>query len=100
MTVDELRDSLGRAEPPAGLSPLLRALWLDGRGDWSGAHAIAQDDASKEAAWVHAYLHRKEGDHGNAAYWYGQARRAPFAGSLDEEWATIASVLIGLAPGR
>jgi hypothetical protein len=100
MTVDELRDSLARAEPPADLSPLLRALWLDGRGDWNGAHAIAQDDSSKEAAWVHAYLHRKEGDHGNAAYWYAQARRAPFSGSLEEEWATLASTLIGLAPGR
>jgi hypothetical protein len=100
MTVDELRGSLGRDQPPVGLSPLLRALWLDGRGDWSGAHAIAQDDGSRDAAWVHAYLHRKEGDHGNAAYWYRQAGRAPFSGSLDEEWATIASALIGLVGKR
>jgi hypothetical protein len=100
MTVDELRDSLGRAQPPAGLTPLLNALWLDGHGDWNGAHNIAQDDASREAAWVHAYLHRKEGDESNAGYWYRQAGRAPFAGSLEEEWATIASALIGLAGGR
>lgn len=94
MTVDELRASLDCPEPPAGLPALVLALWLDGRGDWSGAHGMAQDDESREAAWVHAYLHRKEGDAGNAAYWYGQSRRAPFAGTLEEEWAAIARLLL------
>jgi hypothetical protein len=94
MTVDELRAALKHPQPPAGLAPLLRALWLDGRGDWDGAHGIAQDDDSREAAWVHAYLHRKEGDEGNAGYWYRRAGRAPFSGSLEDEWEAIARMLL------
>jgi hypothetical protein len=94
MTVDELRAALKRSQPPAELTPLVRALWLDGRGDWSGAHGIAQDDGSREAAWVHAYLHRKEGDEGNAAYWYRRAGRPPFSGPLEEEWEAIAGMLL------
>jgi hypothetical protein len=95
MTLDELRASLADAQPPAEISPLVRALWLDGRGDWNGAHGAAQDDESRDGAWVHAYLHRKEGDHGNAAYWYGRASRAPCSGDLDEEWELIARTLLG-----
>ncbi|HXN32818.1 MAG TPA: hypothetical protein VN894_13195 [Polyangiaceae bacterium] len=93
MTVDELRLSLKQAEPPAGLSPLLRALWLDGRGDWTGAHGLAQEDRSREGAWVHAYLHRKEGDNDNAAYWYQRAARAPCTDDLAGEWESIARAL-------
>jgi hypothetical protein len=78
------------------LPPLLRALWLDAHGDWSGAHEIAQDVETKDGAWVHAYLHRKEGDAGNAAYWYGQARRPVMSGNLEDEWRAItASLLAG-----
>jgi hypothetical protein len=94
MTVDDLRAALKRSQPPAELAPLLHALWLDGRGDWNGAHGIAQDDSSREAAWVHAYLHRKEGDEGNAAYWYQRAGRAPFPGALEQEWEAIARLLL------
>jgi hypothetical protein len=94
MTLEELRAALAHPRAPAGLPPLLHALWLDARGDWDGAHAVAQDDPSAEAAWVHAYLHRKEGDQGNAGYWYGRAGRARFSGSLDEEWEAIARVLL------
>jgi hypothetical protein len=94
MTLDELRAAIQEPQPPPGLSPLLKALWLDARGDWNGAHGIAQDDDTREAAWVHAYLHRKEGDDGNAAYWYGRARRSPYSGSLDQEWEAIAQLLI------
>lgn len=95
MTVEQLRASLAQPLPPADLSPLVRALWLDGHGDWSGAHAIAQDQEGRDGAWVHAYLHRKEGDHGNAAYWYGQAGRTPCSGDLQEEWELIARTLLG-----
>jgi hypothetical protein len=95
MTVEELRAALAHPRPPAGLPPLLLALWHDGRGDWDGAHAVAQDDPSTEAAWVHAYLHRKEGDQGNAAYWYRRAGRSPYSGTLDEEWEAIARALLG-----
>jgi hypothetical protein len=93
MTVDDLRASLKAAGPPPNLSPLLRALWLDASGDWSGAHGIAQEDESRNGAWVHAYLHRKEGDEGNAAYWYRRAARPPYTGRLDEEWEVIARSL-------
>jgi hypothetical protein len=96
MTLDELRLSLAQAEPSTSLSPLLRALWLDARGDWTGAHHIAQDDDSREGAWVHAFLHRKEGDNGNAAYWYRRASRAPATGGLGDEWEVIARALLTL----
>jgi hypothetical protein len=95
MTVEELRAALAHDRPPAGLSPLLLALWHDGRGNWDGAHAVAQDDPSPEASWVHAYLHRKEGDPSNAGYWYRRAGRPSYSGSLDEEWEAIARALLG-----
>lgn len=94
MTLDELRATLHDKDPPAGLSPLLRALWLDARGDWRGAHLVAQDVDDADGAWVHAYLHRKEGDRGNARYWYGQAGRSEATSTLDEEWAQIAGALL------
>jgi hypothetical protein len=78
--------------------PPLRALWLDARGDWDGAHKCvdARDDAS--GMWVHAYLHRKEGDLANARYWYARAGRTPQQGPLDEEWAEIATALLAAPP--
>jgi hypothetical protein len=63
----------------------LLALWWDGKGDWERAHAIAQDVDGAEGAWVHAYLHRKEGDLGNAAYWYRVAGRGVAVGDLRRE---------------
>ena len=95
MTVDDLRASLGDPEPPPHLGPLLKALWLAGRGDWDGAHSIAQDVEGSSGAWVHAHLHRKEGDAGNAAYWYRLAARPVCTGDLDAEWADIARSLLG-----
>ena len=94
MTLDELRATIRQPQPPPGLSPLLKALWLDARGDWNGAHGIAQDDDTREAAWVHAYLHRKEGDPSNAGYWYRRAGKSPATVSLGEEWDTIAAALL------
>jgi hypothetical protein len=81
--------SLSAAAPPEGMSPLLRALWLDGKGDFAGAHAIAQDVPDTDGALVHAYLHRKEGDPSNAGYWYRRARETPAQGSLDAEWEAL-----------
>jgi hypothetical protein len=80
--------------PPAEIAPLLRALWLDAQGDWAAAHALAQDDATPDGAWVHAYLHRREGDIGNAHYWYARARRAPSSAPLEAEWREIAGHLL------
>ena len=76
--------SLEGAAPPPGLAPLLQALWHERRGDWERAHAIAQDIEGVDAAWVHAYLHRREGDYGNAGYWYRHARRASRAYRLND----------------
>lgn len=93
MTEAEFRDSLKTENPPDGLSIPLRALWHDARGNWDRAHDTLQDDDSRESAWVHAYLHRKEGDSSNAAYWYHRARQPEARGPLDDEWSAIVSAL-------
>jgi hypothetical protein len=94
MTLADFQQSVTHADPPPTLSPELRALWHDARGDWHAAHETVQDSAGAAAAWVHAYLHRKEGDEGNARYWYQRARQPVFTGSLDAEWAHIAGALL------
>lgn len=76
-------------EEAGAFSGVLLALWWDGRGDWERAHAIAQDVAGRDGAWVHAYLHRKEGDLGNAGYWYRQAGRPVARGELRTEWEAM-----------
>ncbi|NMJ42269.1 hypothetical protein GWK16_13530 [Roseomonas sp. JC162] len=72
-----------------GLPPLLAALWWDARGDWARAHEIAQSVETADGSWVHAYLHRKEGDLGNADYWYRRAGRRRPGVTLAEEWADL-----------
>jgi len=91
MTVDELRAATNVSELP----PLVRALWHDARGEWDAAHHLAQDIEDTDAAWVHAYLHRKEGDLGNAAYWYERASQPVATDALDLEWRRIALHLLG-----
>ena len=82
--------------PPAGLAPPLGALWWDRRGDWDRAHAaVAEDAQGRDAAWVHAYLHRREGDAGNALYWYRRAGRPAASAPLAAEWDEIAAALLG-----
>jgi hypothetical protein len=94
MTFDELEAAAAsRTPPPAGAPPLVRALWHDATGDWDGAHRLAQDVESDQGAWVHAYLHRREGDIGNAHYWYRRAGRPPATGTLEDEWREIAAAL-------
>jgi hypothetical protein len=88
------RESLTCAEPPPGLTLALRALWYDAKGDWEAAHAAAQADDGGAGDWVHAYLHRKEGDASNAAYWYRRVRKPFFSGSLDAEWQEITVALL------
>jgi hypothetical protein len=94
MTLDEFRHTLASQEPPADLTSALIALWHDGRGDWTRAHETAQDIDTPAGAWVHAYLHRKEGDAGNAGYWYRRAGRPIASGSLDSEWNEIVTALL------
>jgi hypothetical protein len=90
MTVEEFLET--EAEEFDGA---LLALWWDGKGDWGKAHEIAQDVVGADGAWVHAYLHRKEGDVGNAGYWYRRAGRDVARGDSRVEWATIVTEMLG-----
>ena len=94
MTPSAFKRSLAGKKPPAGLSAALAALWWAGNDDWSKAHEIVMNEDGSDCAWVHAYLHRLEGDRDNARYWYRQARREPATGGLPAEWATIAAALL------
>ena len=96
MDLKGFKNSLSQATPPAGLSLALQALWYEARGDWHKAHHLAQEEGSVSGAWVHAYLHRKEGDTGNAAYWYSRAGRPSSELLFDEEWEEIARALLAL----
>jgi len=86
--------SLSDNEPSADLPVPLKALWFAARGDWERAHTLVMNDESREAAWVHAYLHRVEGDLSNARYWYVQAGRKPAHGALEMEWSVISQTLL------
>jgi hypothetical protein len=91
MAVDEKRfhESLNQAVCPPEFNVLQQALWHDGKGDWHTAHDLIDDLTSAEAAWVHAYLHRKEGDLGNADYWYRRAGKSRSQQSLESEWQAL-----------
>jgi hypothetical protein len=95
MTVEDFLRTLTAAEPPAGLSLALAGLWWNAKGDWTLAHASAQQDEGPEGSWVHVYLHRKEGDNVNAGYWYGRAGKPVCRESLDAEWLGIVRQLLG-----
>ena len=94
MSFEEFRASLQGKKPPGSLSDALQALWYDGKGDWHRSHDIAQEIHSLDGSWIHAYLHRKEGDHGNAAYWYSRANRPVCKSSLEDEWTGIVNELL------
>ena len=93
MTFDEFRLTLEQPARPHELSPELQALWEAARGNWHAAHEIAQEIGSAAGSWIHAYLHRQEGDLSNAAYWYRRAGQPVAKDSLDEEWERIAATL-------
>ena len=95
MTFEEFLATIGSGAKPEGLSRGLEALWFDARGEWDAAHERVQDEPTRAAAWVHAYLHRKEGDEANAAYWYSGADRPASRESLTREWESIARALLG-----
>jgi hypothetical protein len=94
MTLQEFRNSLRSDEPPEHLSLALAGLWWDAKGDWTRAHESAQQDEGPSGAWVHAYLHRKEGDNSNAEYWYRRASKTPSRAPLAREWTEIAESLL------
>jgi membrane associated rhomboid family serine protease len=94
MDIDTLRRSLGDPAPPAGLAPALRALWHLGRDEWDAAHAVVQDADDEDSAWVHAHLHRVEGDLSNARYWYRRAQQPESTAELAQEWQSIVAHLL------
>jgi hypothetical protein len=89
--------SLSRRTPPDDLSAALASLWWAKKGDWNTAHRIITDEQSRDAAWVHAYLHRVEGDLSNACYWYRQAHKPVATGDLEIEWAAITGAMLARA---
>jgi hypothetical protein len=93
-TLAEFRDTLSSDSPPAQLSATLLALWHDAKGHWDTAHTVAQDIDGRDGSWIHAYLHRKEGDSGNAAYWYRRAGKPVSRLSLEDEWDQIVTDLV------
>ncbi len=98
MSFAEFQQAIARETSPAGdWSGAVQALWHDARGDWGKAHDCAQADHGRAGSWVHAYLHRKEGDFGNAGYWYARAGRSKPTQdvALETEWAAIARELVG-----
>jgi len=95
MTYEQFADSVSQSAPPDNISILLKALWLDAKGDWEAAHNIAQSSEGTRAYdHLHAYLHRVEGDTFNAGYWYRRAGVEVFKGSLKEEWKSIVQSLL------
>jgi hypothetical protein len=94
VTLEAFKETLSDPNPP-DVSPALVALWHDARGDWEKSHNVAQDVDDAGGSWVHAYLHRKEGDLGNASYWYRRAHRPVASDSLKEEWVRIVTELLG-----
>ena len=94
MNLTDLKKSLETGTPPKGASVYLNALWYDAKGDWQKAHELIQDLSDKTASWIHAYLHRKEGDTWNADYWYNKAGKTRPRTTLEEEWEHIATALL------
>src|SRR5437868_536237 len=98
MNLGEFTASVACPAPPSDLAPPLRALWWAAQGDWEKAHKIVMKDESREAAWVHAYLHRVGGDVSNAGYWYRAAGKPIEDGALEREWNAIAAALLRRGP--
>ena len=94
MTLEEFKQSITANNPSAELPHALAGLWWDAKGDWDRAHSSAMLDKSPDGSWVHAYLHRKEGDRENAGYWYGRAEKPFSEDSLEDEWESIAREIL------
>lgn len=96
MDIDIFKNSLNQKNPPEEITDPLKALWIEANGDWDTAHRIVQVRNDRDSMWVHAYLHRKEGDVGNSSYWYHRANMPMSTLSFDEEWHEIAIELLDL----
>jgi hypothetical protein len=95
VSMADFKTSLANATPAPGLAPPLAALWWAAKGDWDAAHKIVMNEDTKDAAWVHAYLHRVEGDLSNAGYWYRRAGKPEAKDTLEAEWQRIVGALEG-----
>jgi hypothetical protein len=89
MTIDEYKATLLESNPPPHFNVQLKSLWHDGKGNWEAAHDLAQEIHTTDGSWIHAYLHRKEGDRSNASYWYKMANKPFPSVSLDKEWEQL-----------
>lgn len=94
LTKTRFRDNLQDNQPPQGITVVLQALWYDAKGDWDKAHELVQDLPGPTAAWIHGYLHRKEGDNWNANYWYAKAGHTMPAATLAEEWESLVTAML------
>jgi hypothetical protein len=94
MRIEDFQATLNRPGAPDGLSPYLTALWHEKRGDWNVAHEVIQEINDPAAAWIHAYLHRKEGEEDNASYWYRRAGKPFPSYPSDQEWDEIVQALL------
>jgi hypothetical protein len=94
MILTDFKSSFSGSAPLPGATASLAALWWAGKGDWNKAHEIVQDESGADAAWVHAYLHRVEGDLANAGYWYRRAGKPAATIPLETEWEEIALALL------
>ena len=94
MTLADFKASISMQAPPGELAGPVEALWWAAKSEWDKAHAIVMQDESAAAAWVHAYLHRVEGDLGNSGYWYRTAGRPVAKGALEAEWSAISAALL------
>lgn len=72
----------------------LQALWHDYQGDWNKSHKLIDRESDRDCAWVHAYLHRVEGDLSNARYWYRRSGKPESKLSLNEERQQITQALL------
>ncbi|WP_420602052.1 hypothetical protein [Flagellimonas sp.] len=88
------QETLSDSSPPNDWSLALQALWWDAKGDWNASHDIAQELHTQMGSWIHAYLHRKEGDDWNAGYWYRQAGRSFPKLTLEEELKQLVQFII------
>jgi hypothetical protein len=94
MKFEDFQNSLSAPSPSLEISEHLKSLWYDAKGDWGKAHNVISEIEDENAAWIHAYLHRKEGDIGNSDYWYRLAGKKRPEYSLEREWGKIVKSLL------
>jgi len=94
MTLEEFKSTLSDANPPADVTMVLKAMWHQANGAWETAHEIAQGQKSPDGDWVHAFLHRDEGDLSNAGYWYRRADKPVASGSIESEWEQLVKAFL------